>query len=276
MQRFSSAGSTLAYFESGSGLPIIFLHPTPFDHQYWRPLIGELKDVRAIAPDFRGHGASELGSDLPVGLFSRVPDAPVLTMRQLARDTLALLDTLGIKSAVFVGCSVGGSVLLELWRQAPERMRGLAFICSKPQPESEADWERRAATIAAARAGKTLSIYDAMVQSLIGATARARHPEIVAEMRATMTVTPEGLVAMQAGLAKRPDSRPTVASITVPVLAIAGGEDPGITFDEMRAFEAAPGGCTFHALADAGHLAAYEQPHAVVCWFAEWLRAFAH
>jgi pimeloyl-ACP methyl ester carboxylesterase len=40
----------------------------------------------------------------------------------------------------------------------------------------------------------------------------------------------------------------------------------------MEAFQAAPGGCEFHVLADAGHLAAYEQPRKVATLLAEWLR----
>jgi pimeloyl-ACP methyl ester carboxylesterase len=92
--------------------------------------------VRAIVPDLRGHGGSQLGT-LPAGGFALVPDAPVLSMARLADDVLALLDHLHVPEAVFAGCSIGGYVLLELWRQAPERVRGLAFVCSKPQPEGE-------------------------------------------------------------------------------------------------------------------------------------------
>jgi pimeloyl-ACP methyl ester carboxylesterase len=66
-----------------------------------------------------------------------------------------------------------------------------------------------------------------------------------------------------------------VATIEAPILAIAGGEDPGITPAEMQAFHAAPGGCEFHLLPDAGHLAAYEQPQKVASLFAEWLRQLA-
>jgi pimeloyl-ACP methyl ester carboxylesterase len=65
---------------------------------------------------------------------------------------------------------------------------------------------------------------------------------------------------------------PTVATIDVPVLAIAGGEDPSVTPAEMEAFRAAPGGCEFHLLADAGHFAAYEQPEKVATLLAAWLR----
>ena len=269
----SSDGATLAFRDDGAGLPVVFLHPTPLDGEFWRPLTEGLAGVRAIVPDLRGHGGSELGN-LPVGGFALVPDAPVLTMERLAADVLALLDHLHLPSAVFAGSSIGGYVLLELWRQAPERVRGLVFICSKPQPDAEANLSRRAATIAQARNGSSAKLFDGMTHTLIGATARERHPEIVAQLRARMTLTPEALAAVQAGLATRPDSVPTVAAITVPLLAIAGGEDPGVAPAEMDAFHAAPGGCDFHLLPDAGHFAAYEQPLKVAALLSEWLRRF--
>jgi 3-oxoadipate enol-lactonase len=268
---FLSASAKQTYVDIGEGRPMVFLHPTPLDHSYWRPLVKELKGVRAIVPDLRGHGESELGAGLPVGSFARVPDAPVLTMERLAADVLALLDSLKIEKAVFVGCSIGGYVLLELWRQAAERVEGLAFVCSKAQPDAEANLERRAVTIAQTRAGGKEAIFDGMTQTLIGATARATRPEIISELRAHMTLSAEELVAVQAGLATRPDSVPAIVTMTAPVLAICGGEDPGVTAEEMRAFEAAPGGCTFHLMEDAGHFAAYEQPQAVVRLLAEWL-----
>ena len=268
---YLSDGATLAFRDSGAGLPVIFLHPTPLDGEYWRPLTENLSGYRTIVPDLRGHGASELGT-LPAGGFALVPDAPVLTMVQLAADVLVLLNHLEVPAAVFAGCSIGGYVLLELWRQAPERVRGLAFICSKPQPDAEANLSRRATTITQARTGGTDVLFDGMAQTLISATARQRHPEIVAQLRARMTLNIKALVAVQAGLAMRPDSVPTVATIQVPVLAIAGGEDSAVTSAEMEAFQRAPDGCEFHVLADAGHFAAYEQPRRVATLLDEWLR----
>jgi pimeloyl-ACP methyl ester carboxylesterase len=269
---YESDGVKLAYRDTGAGVPVVFLHPTPLDQDYWRPLNENLAGIRAIVPDLRGHGRSELGKTLPVGGFARVPDAPVLSMAQLAKDLLALLDRLEVPEAVLAGCSIGGYVLLELWRQAPQRLRGLAFVCSKPQPDAEANLDKRAATIAILRTRGTGTIFDGMVHTLTGATALQRHPEIVDQLRARMTLTVEAAVAVQAGLATRPDSVSTVATIGVPVLAIAGGEDPGVTAADMEVFHAAPGGCEFHLLPDAGHFAAYEQPQKVATLMAGWLR----
>jgi pimeloyl-ACP methyl ester carboxylesterase len=271
---YESQGARLSYEEIGEGVPIIFLHPTPLDHTYWLPMLKGIGEYRAILPDFRGHGASELGDDLPVGGFSRVPDAPVLSIGQLASDVLELMDRLQIGEAVFAGCSIGGYVMLDIWRRAPMRMRGLVFVCSKAQPDAEANLTKRVETIDRVRREGTAGVFDGNAQTLIGASTRARRPEVVTELRARMTLTPEAVIAVQAGLATRPNSIPDIAEIDAPVLAICGGEDPGITEAEMRAFEAAPGGCEFHLLADAGHFAAYEQPESVAAIMKPWLAQF--
>ena len=276
-QTYESDGAQLTFSDSGAGTPVVFLHPTPLDGDYWRPMISELagirtSGIRAVVPDLRGHGASELGRMLPVGGFSRVPDAPVLTMAQLAADTLALLDHLRLDQAFFAGCSIGGYVLLELWRRAPERMRGLAFVCSKPQPDAEAALARRVLTITTARSEGTEKLFDGMAHNLVSASTREHRPQIVAELRAHMTLTAEAEVAVQAGLAARPDSLPTVSTINAPVLSIAGAEDSSVAPADMDAFRAAPGGCESHVLHDAGHLAACEQPAKVASLMASWLR----
>jgi pimeloyl-ACP methyl ester carboxylesterase len=267
---YISGNARLSYWDQGTGLPVVFLHPTPLDHDYWRPFVEQLLGIAAIMPDLRGHGDSELGENLPSGDFSFVPNAPVLSMAQYAVDIIALLDHLKLNQAVFAGCSIGGYVLLELWRQIPQRIQGLAFICSKPQPDTTQGQQKRSETIARALTEGVPGIFDGMAQSLVGKTAQAKHPQTVAEVRSRMTLDVDALVAVQAGLATRPDSLPTVATISVPVLAIAGGEDPAVTAAEMEAFKSAPGGCEFHLLADAGHFAAYEQPERVAQIFTAW------
>lgn len=273
-ESYIADGARLQYLDNGKGVPVIFLHPTPLDHFYWLPTIDRLSNVRAIVPDLRGHGASELGSNLPSGGFARVPDAPTLTIAQLASDVVVLLDHLALREVVFVGCSIGGYVMLEFWRRVPERVRGLAFVCSKPQPDIEANFAKRADTIAKARADRREELFDGMAQASIGATARAHRPGIVSELRARMVLTSEAIVAVQAGLAARPDSVPSVSTIRVPVFGISGGEDFAVSPAEMETFRAAPGGCELHTFPDAGHFAAYEQPDRVASLLAPWLKQF--
>jgi pimeloyl-ACP methyl ester carboxylesterase len=273
-ESYISDGARLKYLDGISGVPIVFLHPTPLDHFYWLPLVGHLNNIRALVPDLRGHGVSELGTNLSVEGFARVPDAPMLTVAQYASDIITLLDRLDLREAIFIGCSIGGYAMIELWRQFPQRMRGLAFICSKPQPDTEANLVKRADTIAKARAGERESLFDGMAQASIGGTARARRPDIVSELRARMTLTSEAIVAVQAGLAARPDSVPAVSTIQVPVFGISGGEDVAVSPAEMEAFRAAPGGCELHTFTDAGHFAAYEQPERVAALLAPWLGQF--
>lgn len=274
-ETYESNGARLSYQDIGYRVPVVFLHPTPLDHRYWIPLVDQLAGVRAILPDLRGHGKSELGKELPVGGFSRVPDAPVLSIEQLATDVLALLDHLELPAVVFAGCSIGGYVLLEVWRRASKRVRGLMVVCSKAQPDAETNLQRRAETIAKARNEGVSGIFDGNAQTLIGATARAERPEIVGELRSHMTLSAEAVVAVQAGLATRSNSVPLIAGIDAPILAICGGEDPGVTESEMQAFLAAPGGCEFHPLRDAGHFAAFEQPATMASLMMPWLRQFA-
>jgi len=60
---YEADGARLGFRDTGTGLPVVFLHPTPLDGEYWRPLIEDLGGVRAIVPDLRGHGSSELGGN---------------------------------------------------------------------------------------------------------------------------------------------------------------------------------------------------------------------
>jgi pimeloyl-ACP methyl ester carboxylesterase len=79
----------------------------------WR----ELRDWRIVRYDARGHGAS------------RGPNDPAAyRWEQLARDQLALLDDLGVGSAVLAGASMGTATALWSTVLAPERVRALVLV----------------------------------------------------------------------------------------------------------------------------------------------------
>ncbi len=95
----------------------------------WRSLFEP--DYRVILPDLPGHGLSPLGTE-------------TASMETMARAVLRLLDALSIERAIFCGCSIGGYLLYELWRQAPERMRALAICSAKPHADTEETRHARA------------------------------------------------------------------------------------------------------------------------------------
>ncbi|MGD0367541.1 MAG: alpha/beta fold hydrolase [Acidobacteriaceae bacterium] len=253
---YHSDGSKLFYTAMGGGPAVVLLHPTPVDHRFWMPVAGILRGTyRVIVPDLRGHGQSELG------------EGPI-TVEKLAADAGRLLDHLEIGKALFGGCSIGGYTLFEIWRTMPSRVEGFAFCCSKAQADTDAGRAKREETIAKVRERGTAEFIESNLETVMGSTARRRWPEKVAEVREMMQAVPaESIVAVQQGLAARPDSVVTARTMRVPCCVIAGGEDAGSTPADMKllAEQIRNGGygAEYNEIPDAGHFAPFEQPELV-------------
>ena len=253
---FYSDGSKLFYTTLGGGPAVVLLHPTPVDHRFWLAAAEILAGkYRVILPDMRGHGQSELGEGS-------------ITVEKLAADAGRLLDHLEMGRAFFGGCSIGGYTLFEIWRTMPARVEAFAFCCSKAQADTEAARAKREETIAKVRERGTAEFIESNLETLIGSGARRRWPEKVAEAREMMQAVPvESIVAVQQGLAARPDSVVTARTMRIPCCVIAGGEDPGSTPADMRllAEQIRNGGygAEYSEIPDAGHYAPFEQPELV-------------
>ncbi len=109
-------GIKLYYSEYGSGSPIFLLHGGPANQNYLSRQVAALMDKhRVILVDTRGHGRS-------------TRDARPLGYDLFANDVVALMDTLNIKRADFLGWSDGGITALDLAMRYPERVgRVMAF-----------------------------------------------------------------------------------------------------------------------------------------------------
>jgi len=98
----------------------------------WFACFGPLQRAgyRVVALDHRGHGRG-------IRTFRR------FRMRDCADDAVALLDELGIASAITVGYSMGGAVAQLVWRRHPSRVDGLVLCATAPvfaESEREARW----------------------------------------------------------------------------------------------------------------------------------------
>jgi pimeloyl-ACP methyl ester carboxylesterase len=81
-----------------------------------------------------------------------------------------------------------------------------------------------------------------------------------------------GIVGALHALRERPDSTPLLKTIQVPVLVIAGEEDPIAPAAGMREMADAIPGARFVLIPEAGHVAPLEQPDAVNTAIGEFLR----
>ncbi|WP_038947061.1 alpha/beta fold hydrolase, partial [Bradyrhizobium genomosp. III] len=76
--------------------------------------------------------------------FFRIPVAATYRLIDMAKDTIGLMDALGIKSAHLVGASMGGMIAQEVTLSFPQRVRSLTSIMSTtgsprvPPPTREA------------------------------------------------------------------------------------------------------------------------------------------
>jgi 3-oxoadipate enol-lactonase len=106
------------YVEEGSGFPVVLIHGLAGDHTAWAASMPSWsRDHRVLALDNRGAGQS-----------TQV-DEPIST-EDMARDTLALMDQVGIDRAHVVGRSMGGAIAQHMALMQPERVHTLGVLAS--------------------------------------------------------------------------------------------------------------------------------------------------
>ena len=115
-------GVRLFYRQQGPsrGPAVIFLHgysDSSFSFSRVIPLMPS--DIRVIAPDFRGHGAS----DKPQRGFQ---------ITELADDIIQVMDALELPTAIIVGHSMGSFVAQAIAERAPQRVSTLVLVGSGP------------------------------------------------------------------------------------------------------------------------------------------------
>src|SRR5580704_10824941 len=118
-RRVKSGDAEISYWTLGDGSPIILLHPFPVHHEFWLPVAEALATkYRAILPDLRGHGDSEVGK------------GPA-TMRKHADDIARVMDGCSGGCASLIGVSIGGFALFQFRRQRRCRGASLALCNTK-------------------------------------------------------------------------------------------------------------------------------------------------
>jgi 3-oxoadipate enol-lactonase/4-carboxymuconolactone decarboxylase len=167
-----------------------------------------LRHFRVVRYDLRGHGASEVTE----GDY---------TVEQLARDALALADSLGISTFAFCGLSIGGMIAQWLGVHARSRVTHLVIANSSPRPDAAAIEGRRRAAL---EGGMAAVESPAMGRYFSSAFLAANSAPVTWARRTLLGTNPVGYAGCCAAI-REMDMRDRLHEIETPTLIICGNDD---------------------------------------------------
>ena len=241
---------TLHFSEVGQGMPVVLLHGFPLSSAIWREQQARLSDhYRVITPDLRGHGESSA----PAGIYE---------MEAMARDVLALLDSLDIEKAVILGHSMGGYVALAAWKLAPERFLALGLIDSQAAEDSEEARKGRLRMAEKVIAEGNQALATVMLSKLFSPALDVDAPIIEQVRQMILKTHRTAIIGSLNGMAVRHDATGTLATINIPMLILTGDKDQIISTSTAKAMTFLVSNATLAIIENAGHMPMLERPEA--------------
>jgi 3-oxoadipate enol-lactonase len=239
-------GVSVSYSDSGGdGQPVVFSHGILMDQSMFAAQVAALApDYRVITWDARGHGGTAA-----TGPFSYWDSA---------KDVLALLDHLGIETAVLGGMSQGGFLSLRAALLAPPRVRGLVLI------DTQAGLEDPASAESYQQLHEIwLDQGPAPVQEIVSAIILG--PGDWDDWYAKWAAADRQQFSLAFGaLTERDDLTPRLGEITCPALIVHGTADAAIPMERAEQLRAGLGGTVTFAVIEGGpHASNVSHPDAV-------------
>jgi 3-oxoadipate enol-lactonase len=199
---------------------VLLLHAFPLDKGMWEPQRPALAGHEVIAPRLYGRGQ---------------------TMDDWAGSIAG--ETEG--ELAVVGASMGGYCALALARRAPERVRGLLLVGSRPDADSDERRAGRQDTIDLIHNEGLEGLWRMMVPKLF-------HDQSVADEHLVYRDA-EALVTALVAVRDREDSTDVVRAFSGPVQFVIGEFDQYVSAQELSEFDV-------RELQGAGHLVNLERP----------------
>lgn len=184
------------------------------------------------------------------------PQQP-FTIADMADDTAALLDALGIESAHVFGVSLGGMIAQELALRHPQKVRKLVLACTHAGPRTATrapDWAVRvfneSANLPRAEALRS------SVPLLFAKKTVAERPELIEETLAVMANNnqPKSSYLLQLGAVMRHDTIDRLSQITHATLVLTGREDTLVDPGNSRLISERIPGARLVEFEEAGHV----------------------
>lgn len=250
MPQVAIGAVNIAYDDQGSGAPVVFIHGHPFNRSMWHPQVAALTPhYRAITFDLRGYGQST------------APATHETFLDDFANDLAALMDNLGVPSAVIVGLSMGGQITMEFVRRFPERVTGLVLADTFAQIDTEAGKQIRYQTADRLMREGIEDYANEVLSKMIAPDTITSQPDVAAHVLGMMQTTPPaGAAAALRGRSQRRDYTDLLAQITVPTLIVVGDQDAYTPVPDAEYMHQRISNSTLLVVADAGHMPNLEQP----------------
>jgi 3-oxoadipate enol-lactonase/4-carboxymuconolactone decarboxylase len=183
-----------------------------------------------------------------------------LSIDDLARAVVAMLDHHRIARASIAGISLGGMTAMALARLAPERVDRLVLCCTSARLGPPSLWHERAARV---RSEGMASIVEMVLGRWFTRPFAASQPQVVERIRAMLLATDPGGYAACCEAIAAMDLLPGLAEITAPTLVVAAADDPATPPAHGAAIADAIRGARLVVVEGAAHLANVERPEAV-------------
>ena len=230
----------------------VFLHAFPLQAAMWEGTLASAPDGwRAIAPDLRGFGETSL------------PASDQHRMTEFAGDAIDLLDRLQITRAAVIGCSMGGYVLFEMLKSAPNYLGAIGLVSTRPGADSEEGRSNRKNMLESIDSGGVETVAAQMTPKLLGATTQRERPDLPPQVRNLILAnTSEGVRAGVRAMMDRADSTSMLDRVDVPAIVVHGAEDTLIPPSEAEGMHRRIPNARLEILPQCGHLPNLEQPAA--------------
>ena len=173
------------------------------------------------------------------------------------------------------GHSMGGRVVLEIYRAAPERISGVALMDTGHSPlaqgvAGEREVAGRFALLETARREGMRAMAEQWVQGMVHPARLQEQPLIDSILDMFESKTPEIYAAQTRALINRPDGTPVMSTIRCPTLVLCGHEDSWSPVQRHQEMAAAIPGSVLVDIPECGHMCTLERPDEVNAAMRSW------
>ena len=195
----------------------------------------------------------------------------------LADDTMQAMARAVLRDAPFerfalAGLSMGGYVCMEMMRQAPQRVSGLALLDTRAAADTPEETQRRRELMRLAGTARGFQPVTTRMLPLLVHGSRLNDESLVGNVRdmAARTGIP-AFVNQQHAIISRPDGRDDLMRVNVPSLVLCGRQDAITTLANHEEMASLIPGAELVVIEECGHLSTLERPDEVSAVMRQWL-----